>query len=114
MPRRPTLPISLPGVVATGLLAAALLAAAPSAPAAAAQNCIQTYDRKGNVTGRYCSDGPADTSEPVEQVVPSGSGAGGAGGRRATVQRVNPGLPDGVDIKCGGKGQRCRGTFFLR
>lgn len=105
-PFRKSLP---PGCIVALLLA--VLLAAPAAPASAAQNCIQTYDRKGNVTGRYCSDGPADTSEPVEQVVPSG---GGGGGRRANVQRVNPGLPDGVDIKCGGKGQRCRGTFFLR
>jgi hypothetical protein len=93
-------------------LAAACLASAWPTTTRAAQNCISTYDRKGNVTGRYCSDGPADTSEPVEQVVPSGSGGGGG---RANVQRVNPGgLPNGVDIKCGGKGQRCRGTFVLR
>ena len=108
MTRSPSRKSLLPGCIVALLLAVLLVA--PHAPAAAAQNCIQTYDRKGNVTGRYCSDGPADTSEPVEQVVPSGSG----GSRRANVQRVNPGLPDGVDIKCGGKGQRCRGTFFLR
>lgn len=105
MPRRAIHTLLLPGC-----LVVAFVAGAPMRHSLAAQNCIQTYDRKGNVTGRYCSDGAAD-SEPVEQVVPSGSGGGG---KRANVQRVNPGLPDGVDIKCGGKGQRCRGTFFLR
>ena len=105
MPSVPSCKSLLPGLALLALMSAIQ-------PAAAAQNCIQTYDRKGNVTGRYCSDGPAD-SEPVEQVVPSGSGSAG-GGKRANVQRVNPGLPDGVDIRCGGKGQRCRGTFFLR
>jgi hypothetical protein len=92
-------------------LVTALLAPPQAREADAAQNCIATYDRKGTVTGRYCSDGPADpTGEAVEESLPPAP----AGGRRAGGRRVTPGFPAGVDIRCGGKGQRCRGTFTLR
>jgi hypothetical protein len=92
-------------------------------PARATEDpCIATYDRQGNVTGRYCPDGttkppPAgkraarapDAVDP-EQSVPGSERKGGrpAGGKPA---------PKGGEIQCGQwkttAGNGCRGIFTI-
>ncbi len=94
------------GLLATAL---ALVASWPPGSARAAQSCIQTYDRSGAVTGRYCADGLVDPGGPNE-AQSTGEAArrprGPAPGVRAA--------PAGGEIRCDGRNGRCRGTFSLR
>lgn len=112
--------------VAAVLLPALLLAtfvAAPAQPAAANEDpCIATYDKHGNVTGRYCPDGTSKPPPPgkraarapdavdPEQSVPGDErkGARPRGGKPA---------PKGGEIQCGQwkttAGNGCRGIFTI-
>ncbi|MFO1147222.1 MAG: hypothetical protein U1E62_02515 [Alsobacter sp.] len=111
-------------MLVTATLGPTALSAAPAG--ATEDSCIATYDRQGNVTGRYCPDGtvkppPAgqkraarapDSVDP-EATVPAdakGDGSGrGANGLRAA--------PKGGQIQCGAwkneKGTGCRGIFTI-
>jgi len=93
--------------------AAILLLCSGAIPAAAAPaDCIATYDRQGRVTGRYCGDGAAagQTEAPPPGVRRTATGKGPG---RASARSGRP-APPGVDIRCGGAGKRCRGSFDLR
>jgi hypothetical protein len=116
------------GLVFATMLAAMLgptaLAAAPASPAEDA--CIATYDRQGNVTGRYCPDGTVKPPAPgqkrarapdavdPESTVPSDAKGGDGSGRSASGLRT---APKGGQIQCGAwkneKGTGCRGIFTI-
>lgn len=110
-----------------GVLALAGLPQPIPAARAAEDPCIATYDRHGNVTGRYCPDGttkppPAgarkaarapDAVDP-EQTVPESERAGTArqpGGKAG----ARP-APKNSEIMCGQwktSGKGCRGIFTI-
>jgi hypothetical protein len=106
-----------------GLLALAALGVAWLGPARA-EDCIKTYNKKGEVVGRFCADGLVDpgpgggagtdgktrmAEDPGPAPDPKGVPAGGKGHRRA--------LPKGLEIRCTpaqkAAGQRCMGVFDL-
>lgn len=113
------------------VLALLALAAVPriAVPATAAEDpCIATYDRHGNVTGRYCPDGTTKPPPPgarkaarapdaidPEQTVPEGERAGAArtpGGKPSGARTA----PKDSEIMCGQwktSGKGCRGIFTI-
>jgi hypothetical protein len=112
----------------TATMGPAAIACASAASAASAEDpCIATYDRQGNVTGRYCPDGtvkpPApgqkraarapDSVDP-ESTVPADAKAGEGSGRGAPGGRP---APKGGQIQCGAwknqNGSGCRGIFTI-
>ncbi len=115
-------------ILATTMLMALGPSGLAAAPAAATEDaCIATYDRQGNVTGRYCPDGtvkpPApgqkraarapDSIDP-ESTVPADAKGGEGAGRSANGMRA---APKGGQIQCGAwkneKGTGCRGIFTI-
>lgn len=96
------------GVALAAALAGIFAALAFPPAAAGATSCVQTYDRSGAVTGRYCAEGLVDPAGPAE-APPVARGERTRAGKPSGVTAA-----PGVNIQCGGQNGRCRGSFAVR